>query len=80
MEDNIKIVKSLEDHGLLSNGVREAIENKSKQQKGGFLTSLLGTFGARLLGNMLEGKGINRAGKGIVRAGCGPKKSLINDS
>ena len=79
MEEIIKIVKFLEDHGLLSKAVSEAIENEAKQQKGGFLTRLLGTFGAILLGNMLEGKGIKRAGKGIVRDGCGPKKSLIND-
>ena len=79
MEEIIKIVKFLEDPGLLSKGVSEAIENEAKQQKGGFLTRLLGTFGAIFLGNMLEGKGIKRAGKGIVRDGCGPKKSLINN-
>ena len=79
MEEIIKIVKFLEDHGLLSKGVSEAIENEAKQQKGGFLTRLLGTFGAIFLGNMFEGKGIKRAGKGIVRDFCGPKKSLIND-
>ena len=79
MEEIIKIVKFLEDHGLLSKGVSEAIENEAKQQKGGFLTRLLGTFGAIFLGNMLEGNRIKRAGKGIVRDGCGPKKSLIND-
>ena len=79
MEEIIKIVKFLEDPGLLSKGVSEAIENEAKQQKGGFLTRLLGTFGAIFLGNMLEGKGIKRAGKGIVRDGCGSKKSLIND-
>ena len=34
---------------------------------------LLGTLGASLLGNLLTGKGINRAGKGkgISRAGKG---------
>ena len=79
MEEIIKIDKFLEDPGLLSKGVSEAIENEAKQQKGGFLTRLLGTFGAIFLGNMLEGKGIKRAGKGIVRDGCGPKKSLINN-
>ena len=35
---------------------------------------LLGTLGASLLGNVLAGKGINRAGEGIVRAGYGDKK------
>ena len=39
---------------------------------------LLGTLGASLLGNMLAGKGINRAREGITRAGYGSKKSLKN--
>ena len=42
-----------------------------KEQKGGFLSMLLGTLGAGLLGNLLTGKGINRAGEGIVRSGEG---------
>ena len=55
----MKIVKSLEDSGLLLNGVSETIQNETKEQKGGFLSILLGTLGASLLGNMLAGKGIN---------------------
>ena len=70
----IIIVKSLEDSGLLFKGVSETIQNEAKEQKGGFLSMLLGTLGASLLGNILTGKGINRAGKGIVRAGYGNKK------
>ena len=35
---------------------------------------LLGTLGASLLGNILAGKGMNRAGEGNVRAGYGNKK------
>ena len=69
MEDIIKIVKSLEDSGLLLKGVTETIQNKAKEQKGEFLSklcnNLLGTLGASLLGNMLAGKGINRAGYGL---------------
>ena len=63
MEDIMKIVKSLEDSGLLSKGVSETIQNEAKGQKGGFFSMLLGTLGASLLGNMLAGKGIIRAGK-----------------
>ena len=74
MKDIIIIVKSLEDSGLLFKGVSETIQNKAKEQKGGFLSMLLGTLGANLLGNILTGKGINRARKGIVRAGYGNKK------
>ena len=67
----IKIVKSLEDSGLLLKGVTKTVQNEVKEQKGGFLSMLLGTLGASLLGNLLTGKGIYRAGKGkgINRAG-----------
>ena len=71
MEDVIKVVKSLEDYGLILKGVRETIQNEAKEQKGGFLSMLLSTLGARLVGNILAGKGINRAGQGIIRAGYG---------
>ena len=64
MEDIIKIVKSLEDSGLLLKGVTEAVQDEVKEQKGGFLRMLLGTLGASLLGNLLTGKGIYSAGKG----------------
>ena len=73
--DIIKIVKSLEDSGLLIKEVTETVENEVKEQKGGFLSALLGTLGARLLGDLLLGKRIYRAGKGkgkgINRAGEG---------
>ena len=73
INDIIKIVKSFEDSGLLLKGVTETVQNEVKEQKGGFLSMLLGTLGANLLGNLLTGKGIHRAGKGkgIVRAGYG---------
>ena len=71
IEDLIKIVKSLEDSGLLLKGVTETVQNEVKEQKGGFLSMLLGTLGVSLLGNLLAGKGINRAGEGIVRVGEG---------
>ena len=73
IHDIIKIVKSLKDSGLLLKGVTETVQNEVKEQKGGFLSMLLGTLGASLLGNLLTGKGIYRAGKGkgVVRAGYG---------
>ena len=73
IEDIIKIVKSLEDSGLLLKGVTETVQNEVKEQKGGFLSMLLGALGASLLGNLLTGRwviatsrerGIHRAGKG----------------
>ena len=53
MNDIIKIVKSLEDSGVLLKGVSETIQHEAKEQKGGFLSILLGTLGASLLGNLL---------------------------
>ena len=58
MKDIIKIVKSLEDSGLLLKGVSKTIQNEAKEQKGGFLSMLLGKLGANLLGNILASKGI----------------------
>ena len=83
MDDLIKIVKSLEDSGLLLKEITESVQNEIKEQKGGFLSMLLGTLGASLIGNLLtdkgafhtrkrvnkKGKGIHRAGEGIVKAG-----------
>ena len=62
MEDIIKIVKPLEDSDLLLKGVSETIQNEAKEQKGRFLSMLLGTSGVSLLGNISAGKGMNRAG------------------
>ena len=58
INDIIKIVKSLEDSGLLLKEVTETVQNEVKEQKGGFLSMLLGTLNASLLGNLLTGKGI----------------------
>ena len=81
IEDIIKIVKSLEDSGLLLKGVTETVQNEVKEQKGGFLSMLLGTLGASLLGNLLTGKGIYRGGKGVVRAHYGrPSSSALQNN
>ena len=81
MDDIIKIVKSLEDSGLLLKGVSETVENEAKEQRGGFLSMLLGTLGASLLGDILSkglsGKGVIRAGEGTIRAGYGSKRSSL---
>ena len=61
MNDIMKIVKSLEEFGLLIKGASETIKNEAKEQKGQFLSMLLDTLGA-LLGNLLTGKGAIRAG------------------
>ena len=78
IEDIIKIVKSLEDSGLLLKGVTETVQNEVKEQKGGFLSMLLGTLGASLLGNLLTGKGAiaTSQGRGIYRAGKGKGKGI----
>ena len=75
---NVKIIKSLEDSNILLKGVTKTIKNETKEQKGGFLSMLLGTLGASLLGNLLSGKGIkadseDKKGKWIVRDSYGNK-------
>ena len=77
MKDILKIIKSLEDSGLLSERVSETIKNEAKEQKGGFLSMLLGPLGASLLGNMLSGKRVIRAGERTARVGYGSKKSSL---
>ena len=76
MEDLSKIVKSLEDSGILLKGISESVQNEVKEQKGGFLSMLLGTLVASLLGNLLTLKGIKSAWERIVRAGYGNKKDF----
>ena len=77
MNDIMKIAQALEDSNILLKVVTKTIKDETKEKKGGFLSMLLGTLGASLLGNLLAGKGIvragsgNKKGKGIVRAGTG---------
>ena len=75
MDDILKIVKSLEDSGVLLKGVSETIQHEAKEQRGGFLSVLLGTLGASLLGDVLSkglsGRGVIRAGEGTLRTGEG---------
>ena len=77
MNDIMKIVQALEDYNILLKGVTETIKNETKEQEGEFLSMMLGTLGASLLGNLLAGKWIvragsgNKKGKGTVRAGTG---------
>ena len=85
MEDIIEIAKSLEDSGVLLKGASETIQNEAKEQKGGFLSMLLDALDASLLGSILAGKGVIRAGdrvitkrqvQGIIRAVYGNKKDF----
>ena len=61
MEDIFKIIKSLEDSGLLLKGITETVKNEAKEQRGGFLSMLLGTLGASLLGDVLFGKKVHES-------------------
>ena len=72
MNDIMKIIEALENSGILLKGVSKTIENETKEQRGGFLSMLLGILGANLLGSLLTGgKRMMRAGERIVRVGDG---------
>ena len=83
MDYILKIVKSLEDSGVLLKGVSETIQNEAKEQRGGFISMLLGTLGASSLGDILSkglsGKGVIRAGEGTIRAGYGSERSSFKN-
>ena len=74
MDDLLKIVKSLEDSNVLLKGVSETIQHEAKEQRGVFLSMLLGTLGASLLGDVLS-KGLS--GKGIIRTGEEKQLELV---
>ena len=80
-DDILKIVQSLENSGVLLKVVSETIIHEAKEQRGGFLSMLLGTLGASLLGDILSkglsGKGVIRADEGIISAGYGSKRSSL---
>ena len=81
MDDILKIVKSLEDSGVLLKGVSGTVQNEAKEQRGEFLSMLLGTLGASLLGDILSkglsGKAVIRAGEGTIRAVYGSKRPSL---
>ena len=81
MDDILKIVKSLEDSGVLLKGVSQTIQNEAEEQRGGFLSMLLGTLGTSLLADILSkglsGKDVIRAGEGTIRSGYGSKRSSL---
>ena len=83
MDDILKIVKSLQDSGVLLKGVSETIQHEAREQRGGFLSMLLGTLGVSLLGDILSkglsGKGKIRAGEGTIRAGYSSKRSSLKN-
>ena len=84
VHDIIKIVTSLEDSRLLVKGITETVQNEVKEQKGGYTSALIGILGASLLGDLLIGKGIYRAGnekgkgKGFLAAAYGNNNSKMD--
>ena len=65
----MKIAQSLEKSDLMKQGFSEIIKNETKEQKGRFLSMLLGALSASLLENLSAGKGVMRASEGAIRAG-----------
>ena len=87
MGDIMKIVKYIKDSSLLIKGVTETVQNDVNEQKGGFLSVLLGTLGAKLLVSFFGGKGAiaksisketksKSQGREIFRAGKSRGKGL----
>ena len=68
IDDVMKIIKNLEESGLLIKDVSKTIKKEAQEQRGGFFGMLLGTLGASLLENLLKGTGVMRAGEGRIRA------------
>ena len=68
MEDIMKVVKSVEESGLIIKGISETIKDEAKEQKGEFLSILLGTLGAKLLRSALTRKWVIRPGKDTIGA------------
>ena len=58
MNDLMKIIQALENSNILQKGVTKTIKNERKEQKGGFLSMLLGILEASVLQNLLTGKGV----------------------
>ena len=74
LNDLLKAIKSLENSGILLDGITETVKNKVKKQKGGFLSTLFSVVGLALLSSMFSGKGVIRAVEGTIRVGYGFKK------
>ena len=90
MDDIFKKVKSLEDSGVFLKGFSDTNQNEAKEQRGGFLSMLLGTLGASLLGDLLTkkllgkgtirvGEGTIKVGEGTIRAGYGSKRPSLKN-
>ena len=62
--------KLLEQSSLLMTCLGETIKNDAEEQKGGFLSMLLGTLGVGLLENLLTGKGTITEGEGVTKLIC----------
>lgn len=78
MDEVIKIIKSVEDSGLLTDEISEAVEIESKQGKGGYLVSKFGSFNILTQKEVMRArKGVVMAGKSVVRAGTVPNMNPV---
>ena len=83
----MKMIKSLEESGLLITGVSKTMKNGAKKQRGRFVSMLLGAASAGLIGNQLAGKGVkwskipgckaNIHEQGVMRASKGTIRAGI---
>ena len=73
MNDMIKIIKSLEDWGILIDGVTEIVRHEIKKQEGRFLGALLAPLAGLLVQPVISsvvkgisGTGVRRGGRGYI--------------
>ena len=71
----MKIVKSLDESGLLIKGVSETVKNKAKEEKGALLGMILGTLDARFLGNRIAGKRLAKSGDEVIQPSEGASRA-----
>ena len=69
MNDIIKIIKSLEDSGVLIDGVTETVKYGIKKLQGGFPGALLAPLATSLVQPMISSVVKSKSGKGVRRAG-----------
>ena len=78
MNDIMKIIKSLEDSGILLKGVTKTIKNETKEQKGGFFIYVIGYFRSFIIRKFIIGKMIFKGWGRNLKKSLMPAHPLTN--